>query len=132
MITRPWITPSDVKSYTSNGQVKARTDDQLKTDIARAEAYITRYTHNDFQGDAYKDLETVPDDIRIADLILSEAYARNALVLSVDKKSETFDDYSYTTDTSQIDVGSLGLEPLLEPYMVPDSRHGVRFRMSVI
>lgn len=132
MISRPWITPDDVRSYTSIAKVQARTDDQLKLDIVRAEAYIIRYTHNDFTGEDYQNLEAVPDNIRVADLILAEAYSKNALIISSDKKSETFDDYSYTADTTQVDMSDLGLGPLLDPYMIPDSRHGVRFRMSVI
>lgn len=131
-ITRPWITPDDVRSYTDNETVAARSDAKLAADITRAEAYVTKYVGHDFTGDDYADLTAVPDDIKTALLVLAEAYALNATKRSSNKQSETFDDYSYTLDTSEIDVNDLGLSPLLDPYITPDDSKHVFFRMRAI
>lgn len=131
-ITRPWITPQDVKDYTDSKEVSARSDAKLKTDITRAEAYVIKYTGNFFTGEEYADLTEVPEEIKTALLILAEAYACNATKKATSVQSETFDDYSYTLDNSEINVDDLGLSPLLDPYIIPDSSKHVFFRMRAI
>ena len=59
-----------------------------------------------------------------------EAYAHNAVEQTkVRLKSETFDDYSYTAESSIIDVGKLGVESLLDDYVVVQPLNGVTMRL---
>ena len=44
-------------------------------------------------------------------------------------KAETFDDYSYTAESSIIDVGKLGVESLLDDYVVVQPLNGVTMRL---
>lgn len=114
-MTRPWIKPDDVRNYSSSDKVKERLDEKLKVDIARAEAYVIYYTHNDFTGTDYA--TKVPDDIRIAVTVLAEAYAKQAILQKNGSlNSETFDDYSYTASTDTETADSLGLGVMLDPY----------------
>lgn len=110
---RPWITPQEVKDYSDLNDVITRNDTKLKTDIRRAESYIMHYTHNTFPDEEYT---TVPEDIKVACIILAEYFAHNSK-LAGSKTSETFDDYSYTMNHSEIDVTSLGLDTLLEAFV---------------
>lgn len=119
---RPWIVPEDVRGYTDSEKVKARSNLQLKFDISRAENYVISYTNNRFNTEEYA--KTIPDDIRMALILLAEAYALKSVNASsvVSIKSETFDDYSYTIDTERTDlIADLQLGPMLEPYMSSDS-----------
>ena len=59
MAERPWATPSDVREYSENKDVRNRSDARLKVDITRAEAEIIRYCHHDFSS--YK---SIPEDVR--------------------------------------------------------------------
>ena len=86
-----WVTPDEVREYSDIKAVKERNDSKLKVDITRAEQYIITYTHNDF-----KDYEEIPEAVKTAALILSEAYANNSGISAKEVKSETFDDYSCT------------------------------------
>lgn len=119
---RPWIVPDDVRGYTDSEKVKARSNLQLEFDISRAENYVISYTNNRFNTDEYT--EKIPDDIRMALILLAEAYALKSVNASavVSIKSETFDDYSYTIDTERTDlIADLQLGPMLEPYMSNNS-----------
>lgn len=119
---RPWIVPDDVRGYTDSEKVKARSNLQLEFDISRAENYVISYTNNRFNTDEYT--EKIPDDIRMALILLAEAYAIKSVNASavVSIKSETFDDYSYTIDTERTDlIADLQLGPMLEPYMSSNS-----------
>lgn len=109
---RPWVTPQEIRDYSDYASVQTRLDVKLQTDIARAEQYIISYTHNLF-------LEELPESVRLAVLLLAEAYAYNAYVSAKEIKSETFDDYSYTTDTKGVDLDTLGISDLLENYKMP-------------
>ena len=111
---RPWIEPLDVKNYTSNDKVKNRDDSKITYDIARAESYVIFKTNNRFE-----DCEPIPDDVKIALIMLAEAYAKQA-IKQVDgiMKSETFDDYSYSLDTDTDLADTLGLGAMLEPYII--------------
>lgn len=127
MATRPWVTPQEVRDYTDYNAVKNRTDAKLQTDITRAEQYVITYTNNDFSGgDAYP---TIPAPVKTAVILLAEAYAYNSYAATATMKSETFDDYSYTTETKTIDVESLDIKPLLDGYIVVQPRSGVTLRM---
>lgn len=126
MITRPWITPAEVKEYSDLEDVQKRSDSKLTIDIHRAESYIIKYTNNDFSDDKYSD--SIPEDIRVADILLAEYFAHNMSIIG-NKKSESFDDYSYTVEDSSIDITSLGLDTLLEPYVITKVSGRVNMRM---
>ena len=121
MADRPWVTPKEVKEYSEIPAVKKRTAARLKVDIARAEQYIITYTNNDFS-----DYKEIPEAVKTAVLILAEAYAHNAYVAARDVKSETFDDYSYTSETSQISIDVLDLAALLDGFVKVIDRSWVR------
>jgi len=81
MIQSPWITPQEVREYSEIQAVQQRNDTRLAVDIARAEQYIMTYTHNRFE-----DMEQISLEIKTAMLILSEAYAHNAIISSNEMK----------------------------------------------
>lgn len=124
MAERPWVTPKEVKEYSEIPAVQQRSDARLTVDIARAEQYVITYTHNSF-----KDKEEIPQAVKTAVLILAEAYGHNAAIAAKEVKSETFDDYSYTAETSQISVEALDLAALLDDYVIAQPRNGVTLRM---
>lgn len=124
MAERPWVTPQEVKEYSEIPAVQQRSDARLTVDIARAEQYVITYTHNSF-----KDMEEIPQAVKTAVLILAEAYGHNAAIAAKEVKSETFDDYSYTAETSQISVEALDLAALLDDYVIAQPRNGVTLRM---
>lgn len=124
MADRPWVTPQEVKDYSEIPDVQQRSDTRLAVDIARAEQYVITYTHNTFA-----DYEEVPQPVKTAVLLLAEAYGYNAAVAAKEVKSETFDDYSYTTESSQISIGTLDLAALLDDYVITEPRHSVTLRM---
>ncbi len=123
MAERPWVTPQEVREYSEIPAVQQRSDTRLTVDIARAEQYIITYTHNSF-----KEIE-LPQAVKTATLILAEAYGHNAAAAAKDVKSETFDDYSYTSETSQISIDALDLAALLDAYVIAEPRSGVTLRM---
>lgn len=124
MAERPWVTPQEVKEYSEIPAVQQRSDARLTVDIARAEQYVITYTHNSF-----KDVAEIPQAVKTAVLILAEAYGHNAAIAAKEVKSETFDDYSYTAETSQISVEALDLAALLDDYVIAQPRNGVTLRM---
>lgn len=124
MAKRPWVTPQEVRDYSEIPSVQKRTDARLVVDIARAEQYVITYTHNTFES-----FEEVPQPVKTAVLILAETYGYNAALIAKDVKSETFDDYSYTSENSQISVDGLDLAALLDEYVVAEPRNGVTLRM---
>ena len=127
MAARPWITPRDVKEYTDHKEVAGRADTKLAIDIARAESKIIKLTHNRFNDEDYPEL---PESVRLATLLVAEAYAKNA-VLKTQKnlKSETFDDYSYTVASSEIDLADLDLDELLHDYILPEDGGSMTMRL---
>lgn len=130
MAARPWVTPEEVRDYTGYKEVKDRTDAQLAVDITKAEAYVIRYTKRKFDGiGADGSPEELPAEVKTAVILLTEMYAYNAAIRQIRIKSETFDDYSYTADTSMIDIDSLGLGGLLDDYVDDTARGDVLFRM---
>lgn len=124
MANRPWVTPDEVREYSEIPAVQKRSDARLTVDISRAEQYIITYTHNTFES-----AEEIPTGVKTAVIILAEAYAHNAIVAAKEVKSETFDDYSYTAETTQISVEALDLAALLDDYVITEPRNGVTLRM---
>lgn len=124
MAKRPWVTPQGVRDYSEIPSVQKRSDTRLEVDIARAEQYVITYTHNTFE-----EYRTIPRPVKTAVLILAEAYAHNAVLAAKDVKSETFDDYSYTSETSQISVDGLDLAALLDDFVIAEPRKGITLRM---
>lgn len=124
MAKRPWVTPQEVREYSEIAAVQQRSDARLRVDISRAEQYVITYTHNSFE-----DREEIPAAVKTAVLILAEAYGHNAVVAAKEVKSETFDDYSYTTEAKQISAEALDLAALLDEFVVTEPRNGVTLRM---
>lgn len=117
---RPWVAPQDVKDYSDSAKVKEREDKKLEFDIARAEKYVIFYTHNRFESEEYE--SAIPDDVRMAVILLADAYAKQAISAKDGQmKSETFDDYSYTVKDESEDVeNGLNLGYLLDDYILED------------
>lgn len=125
---RPWVTPNEVREYSDLPSVQNRTEAKLKIDIQRAESYIIHYCHHDFSTGKYA--AGIPKDVKMAAMLLAEYYAYSKQNVG-SKTSETFDDYSYTTSDSQIELSSLGLEALLDQFIEDkaDERFIMRMRM---
>ena len=99
MAERPWVTPEELKEYTEFEEVKNRADSKLKIDISRAESWVINYCNNRF--DDPEKYPEIPENVKTAVLLIAEAYAHNAVEQTkVRLKSETFDDYSYTAESS--------------------------------
>lgn len=128
MANRPWVVPSDVIDYTDYKQVQERAEAKLQVDISRAEQYVIAYTNNDFS-----EYETIPDTVKTAVILLAEAYAYNACAdaRSGGKrlKSESFDDYSYSSDDAYFNIDDLDIKVLLDPYVKVAARNGITMRM---
>lgn len=124
MAERPWVTPQEVREYSEIPAVQQRSDARLAVDIARAEQYVITYTHNSF-----KDMQEVPQAVKTAVMILAEAYGHNAVLAAKEVKSETFDDYSYTSESSQISIEGLDLAALLDDFVVKEPHNGITLRM---
>ena len=123
MAVRPWVTPQEVRDYSENEDVQQRSDGRLSVDIARAEQYVTTYTHNKFEH-----YDAVPESVKMAVLILAEGYGKNAIANASGKKSETFDDYSYTAADS-VNVEGLDLAALLDEFVITEPRNRITMRM---
>lgn len=124
MADRPWITPQEVKEYSETAAVQKRPNARLEVDIARAEQYIITYTHNPFKEEG-----EIPPPVKTAALILAEAYAHNAVQAAKEVKSETFDDYSYTSEAKTVSIEALDLAALLDEFVVKAPKNGVTMRM---
>lgn len=132
MAQRPWIAPYDVQEYSTNPAVQNRTHARLRIDIARAERYIMNYCGHDFADD--EKYPEVPEDVRHADLLLTEFYAAQAEAESTGRsllKSETNDDYSYTAQDTQSALDNMTIGPLLDPFVESKPRHGIRMDAHV-
>lgn len=127
MAERPWVTPAQIKEYTEYQSVASRADAKLLVDIARAEQYVISFTNNKFTDEEYPE---IPERVKTAVILVAEAYAYNACASARDKKSEQFDDYSYTlADTQYIDVAALDIAPLLEDFVLEETRSKITMRM---
>ncbi len=123
-MSRPWVTPDEVREYSEEKAVQERTDVRLRVDISRAEQYVITLTHNDFSK--YKE---IPEEVKTAVLILAEAYGHNAVLKNSGIKSENFDDYGYTVENTEISIESLDLAALLDPYVISEARGGITVRL---
>lgn len=124
MAVRPWVTPKEVRDYSNNKDVQSRTDTQLVVDITRAEQYVISCTNNDFS-----EYEVIPQNVKTAVILAAEAYGYNSAVLSKELKSETFDDYSYTAESKEIDLSGLDIDSLLNDYVKVKPKNGVTMRL---
>lgn len=136
MATRPWVLPGDVMEYTDHPEVRDRDEGKLAADIMRAEMKVISLTHNHFdQKDEYGEdiYPVIPDQVRLAVILLAEAYAYNVTrKAAAQKKSETFDDYAYeAAEATDIDPAGLDLDELLDEYKIASSGN-IRFRMTAI
>lgn len=132
MATRPWITPKDVTDYTEYAEVKARAEAKLNVDISRAEQYVITYTNNTFDTVTDGVEETLPEPVKTALILLAESYAYNAIEATRRKKSESFDDYSYTEQSNTVEISSLGLEVLLDEYKKKEAKNGVVMKLRIL
>lgn len=129
-VKRPWVTPEDVKAYTDHKEIVERSETKLKTDIFRAEQKVISITHNNFDSE---ELEEIPEPVKVAVMILTEAYANNSIEKSRKQiRSETFDDYSYSLESGIIDIDSLDLDYLLKDFMLDAGSGNVILRMTII
>jgi len=125
---RPWVKPEQVRSYSDSDKVKARSDTQIAYDIARAEKYVIYNTHNKFKAAEYS--SRLPPDVTMAVILLAEAYAKQAIAQRDGvKKSETFDDYSYTIDTDSNIEDNLGLKAMLKEFVLPEDSGRVTMKL---
>lgn len=128
MAARPWVSPEDVKNYSSQGDVQNRPDEKLVFDISRAELKVIAKTNNSFTDEEM--YPEIPEPVKMAVILLAEAYAKNAVEATRKRvKSETFDDYSYTAESSIIDVDTLDLDDLLADYVLTTGRGKTVMRM---
>lgn len=127
---RPWVIPDEVRAYTDKEEVAERDEAKLRTDIFRAEQKVISITHNSFDS---PELEAIPEPVRIAVMIIAEAYASNSIEKSKKQiKSETFDDYSYSLESGMIDIDSLDLDYLLKEFVQDETRGKLKFRITAI
>ena len=124
MAERPWVKPEEVREYSDIESVQKRSEKRLAIDISRAEQYVISYTNNDFSA-----FEEIPQNIKTAVILLAEAYGYNSAISARNIKSETYDDYSYTTENGTISFGDLGLEPLLEEFVKVKPKNSITMRM---
>jgi len=133
MATRPWVTPAEVKEYTSYDKVSARADAKMVHDITRAERYLIDRFGNDFT-DAIK-YPTVPPDVKLAAILVTEVYSYNAMLKPEELgiKSETFDEYTYTrSGDAALSVEALDLASLMSQYEIQKPEGKTFLRMTVI
>ena len=128
MAARTWVTPEEVKAYTSQEDVQNRPHEKLAFDISRAELKVIAKTINNFEDE--EKYPEIPEPVKMAVILLTEAYAKNAVEATRKQvKSETFDDYSYTAESSTIDIEALDLDDLLGPYVLTTGRGKTVMRM---
>lgn len=119
MAKRPWVLPEEVKAYTEQKEIMERAETKLEVDIARAELKVIAMTNNHFPE---KEYPKVPEKVKLAVLLLAEAYAKHTVEQAKKQiKSETFDEYSYTLESSKMDIASLEVEALLKEFLVAPS-----------
>ena len=125
-VNRPWITPDDVKTYSDYEDVQQRSNTKLALDISRAEQAVISYTHNRFDSE---DLEEIPPGVKTAVILLAERYAHTAFRTAQAYRSETFDDYSYTANNSEVSLDDMGLGSLLDEYVLSAGSGSVFMRL---
>lgn len=129
MAARPWVTPEGVRQYTSHEDVSNRPDEKLVFDISRAELKVIAKTNNSF-GEEYPE---IPDPVKLAVILLAEAYAKNAVEATKKQiRSETFDDYSYSVESGTVDIDNLDIDDLLADYVLAKGRGKTVMRMRAL
>lgn len=129
-VVRPWVVPDEVKAYTDHAEVAKRDDAKLRMDIFQAEQKVISITHNHFDSEELKEL---PEPVRVAVLIIAEAFAKNSIEKAKKQiRSETFDDYSYSVSSSVIDIDSLDLDYLLKDYLLDGGSGNIVLRVNVV
>ena len=127
MASRPWATPEDIKAYTDYQEVLGRDSRKLESDIARAEMKVIGITNNRFGDKEYPEL---PEPVRMAVILIAEAYAKNAMERGKRRiKSETFDDYSYTVESAEVSLDGLDLDGLLSGYTIAPDKGNMVMRL---
>ena len=127
-MNRPWVQPQEVKDYTEFQEVKERDDKKLAVDIARAEHWVINYCNNRFDDETK--YPTIPEPVKTAVILLAEAYAHNAVEATKARmKSESFDDYSYTAESTLISVSDVDVASLLDDYTIAQPQNGVTMRL---
>lgn len=129
MAARPWVTPEDVRQYTSHEDVSNRPDEKLVFDISRAELKVIAKTNNSF-GEEYPE---IPAPVKMAVILLAEAYAKNAVEATKKQiRSEAFDDYSYSVESGTVDIDNLDIDDLLADYVLAKGRGKTIMRMRAL
>lgn len=131
-MARPWIIPEEVIQFSEHECVHNKSIIKLETMISLAESKIIKYCHHDFSDEKYTEL---PADVKNAVLILADALSYNdSLRTSGKLKSESYDDYSYSVDVSEIntDFDSLDIASLLEQYVIDESEGNLFMRVGVL
>lgn len=129
----PWITANDLFAFTERDEVKNKSAVKVSAIISIAESKIKEYCKHDFTDE--EKYPTVPKEVVNATLILADALCYNdSLRTSGILKSETYDDYSYTVDVSEIstDFDMLGISSLLKPYVSSEDSGDLFFRVGVL
>ena len=125
-MTRPWVTPQEVRDYTDITDVIARSDAKLETDISRAEARVIAITHNKFDDEKYA--TAMPSEVKTESYAVSAIKATRANNSAYE--SETLDDYSYKKATgAEIDESELDLTSLLDGYILTGAKGTVTMRL---
>jgi hypothetical protein len=120
-----WVNAEEVKAYSDNTLVKNRTNYKLEIDIARAEQYVKTYSNNDFS-----EYETIPENVKVAVILIAEVYANNAALSGIEYKSETIGDYSYTASEKQtLSLDKIDLATLLEKFIIQKPRNSITMRL---
>ena len=117
-VTRPWVTPQEVREYSDYEDVQNRSDAKLRVDITRAEQAVISYTNNKFDDE---DLTEIPPNVKTAVILLAENYAHSVYQVSRSYKSETLDDWSYTANDTEVSIADLGISALLDEYVLPEA-----------
>lgn len=125
-VNRPWVTPAEIKAYSDYEDVQQRSDVKLAVDITRAEQVVISYTHNKFDD---PNLTEIPANVKTAVILLAERFAHTAYKVTRAYQSETFDDYSYTANESEVSLTEMGLASLLDDYVLSSANGNLFMRL---
>lgn len=125
-VTRPWVTPQEVREYSDYEDVQTRSDAKLGVDITRAEQAVISYTNNKFDDES---LAEIPVNVKTAIILLAENYAHGVFQASRSYKSETLDDWSYTANDAKLSISDMGIESLLDDFKITAASGTVFMRL---
>ncbi|WYU49970.1 DUF3199 family protein [Bacillus sp. FSL K6-0047] len=120
-----FITPDDLKEYSSFSVIQKRSDVHLRNDIVEAEVEIKRLAGQDFS-----DYEELPEAVKIATLKMAQYFALTNADQAMAKgiKQERFENYSYTLEgREKPDVSGLLSAYVKKP--IKDDTARVRLRV---